>query len=139
MMLTTRSRYAVLAVLEVATKKPGYPIKLSDISASQDISINYLEQIFLQLKKANIVKSVRGPGGGYLLNNSLDKISIISIIDAVEENLKMTRCSKNEGCMKDGIKCQAHYLWKGLTNQIRNYFTTISLHDVLTDQIKILN
>ncbi|NRB11066.1 MAG: Rrf2 family transcriptional regulator [Rickettsiaceae bacterium] len=137
MILTTRSRYAVLAVLEVATREAGCPTKLSDISVSQDISISYLEQIFPQLKKANIVKSVRGPGGGYLLNDSLDKISIISIIDAVEENLKMTRCSQDQRCMKDGIKCKGHYLWKGLTKQIRSYFAEISLSDVLTGQIKI--
>ena len=115
MMLTTKSRYAVMAVIEVAANTTGLPMKLSDISTNQDIPLNYLEQIFLKLKKADLVKSVKGPGGGYQLNVTSDQITIENIIDAVDENLKMTRCSKDKNCKKNGIHCQTHNLWKGLS------------------------
>ena len=107
MMLTTKSRYAVMAVIEVAANTTGLPMKLADISANQDIPLNYLEQIFLKLKKADLVKSVKGPGGGYQLNITSDQITIENIIDAVDENLKMTRCSRDKNCRKNGINCQA--------------------------------
>lgn len=137
MMLTTKSRYAVMAVVEVAANNSGMPMKLADISANQTIPLNYLEQIFQMLKKAELVKSVKGPGGGYLLTNNSEQITIENIIDAVEENLKMTRCAKDKNCMKDGIHCQTHNLWKGLSRQIRNYFASISIADVLKGEIKI--
>ena len=93
MMLTTKSRYAVMAIVEVAASQTTRPIKLADISNKQTIPLNYLEQIFLKLKKADIVRSVKGPGGGYFLNIPSESLNIIEIIDAVEENTKMTRCS----------------------------------------------
>jgi len=134
MMLTTKSRYAVMAILEVASSDSDNPIRLATISQNQKIPLSYLEQIFLKLKNANIVRSVKGPGGGYLLNIDATEISIVSIIDAVEENLKMTRCSTDKECRQNGIKCKTHDLWKGLGNQIRNYFTAISVSDVLSGQ-----
>ncbi len=137
MMLTTRSRYAVMAVVEVAANKNENPTRLADICANQDIPLNYLEQIFSKLKRANIVFSIKGPGGGYKLSNSSDKISIENIIDAVDENLKMTRCSKDKNCRKNGINCQTHTLWKGLSIQIRNYFASISVADVVNGEINI--
>jgi len=90
MMLTTKSRYAVMAIVEVASSQSTRPIKLADISNKQTIPLNYLEQIFLKLKKANIVKSVKGPGGGYCLNVPSESLNIIEIIDAVEENTKIS-------------------------------------------------
>ena len=133
MMLTTRGRYAVMAILEVAPVASGVPVKLLEISEKQNISLNYLEQIFAKLRKAGIVRSVRGPGGGYLLNGKLGKIKIANIIDAVEENISMTRCStkSKDGCNVDKTKCQSHHLWKGLEEHIRNYFEAISIADII--------
>ncbi len=135
MMLTTKSRYAVMAIVEVASSQSIKPIKLADISNKQTIPLNYLEQIFLKLKKANIVKSVKGPGGGYCLNVPSESLNIIEIIDAVEENTKMTRCSVDKSCQKNGAKCMTHSLWKGLGNQIRSYFSSISVADVMAGEI----
>lgn len=137
MMLTTKSRYAVMAVIEVASNESKLPIKLADISANQNISLNYLEQIFQKLKKANIVSSVKGPGGGYKLITSSDQITIDHIIDAMDENLKMTRCSKDKNCRKNGINCQTHNLWKGLSKQIREYFARISVADIISGKISV--
>ena len=139
MMLTTKSRYAVMAVIEVAARNSQSPIRLADISEKQNIPLNYLEQIFLKLKKARLVNSVKGPGGGYHLNIASDKISIENIVDAVEENLKMTRCSKDKNCRKDGINCKTHDLWKGLGRHIRAYFANISIADVIDGKISIAN
>ncbi len=133
MMLTTKSRYAVTAMIEVASSGK-HPIKLSDISVKQNISLSYLEQIFSKLKKANLVISIKGPGGGYLLNNSSKEISIADIIDAVDENLKMTRCATDNTCRRGGINCNTHNLWKGLSAQIRNYFANISIADVIANK-----
>ncbi|GAB4163520.1 MAG: Fe-S cluster assembly transcriptional regulator IscR [Rickettsiaceae bacterium] len=135
MMLTTKSRYAVMAVIEVAANSSNLPTKLADISAKQDIPLNYLEQIFAKLKKAGLVTSVKGPGGGYYLISPSEQITIEDIIDAVDENLKMTRCSKDKNCRKNGINCQTHDLWKGLSRQIRNYFANISIADVISGKI----
>ncbi len=135
MMLTKKSRYAVMAIIEVASQNSSTPVRLADIAASQNIPLNYLEQIFLKLKKANLVLSVKGPGGGYYLEHSLDQISIESIIDAVEENLKMTNCSKDKNCRKGGINCKTHNLWKGLGLHIRNYFANISVDDIVSGKI----
>lgn len=135
MMLTTKGRYAVMAMLEIAAAPEDLPLTLSNISKKQDIPQNYLEQIFLKLKKAGLVKSVKGPGGGYMLGINKEEINIIDIIDAVEENIKMTRCAFDKDCAKDGVKCQTHYLWKGLGNHIRNYFTSISVADVIAGRI----
>lgn len=138
-MLTTKSRYAVMAVIEVAARNSNAPIRLSDISEKQNIPLSYLEQIFLKLKKANLVCSVKGPGGGYYLNLALEEISIESIVDAVEENLKMTRCSKDKNCRKNGVNCKTHDLWKGLGHHIREYFANISIADVVSGEINIVN
>lgn len=132
MMLTTKSRYAVMAVIDVASRNSALPVKLADISKEQDIPLNYLEQIFLKLKKAEIVRSVKGPGGGYYLNLSSDKIFIENIINAVDENLKMTRCSTDKHCGKNETKCKTHNLWKGLGEHIRSYFAGISVADILS-------
>jgi Rrf2 family iron-sulfur cluster assembly transcriptional regulator len=137
MMLTTKSRYAVMAVIEVAANNSGLPMKLADISANQNIPLSYLEQIFLKLKKAELVISVKGPGGGYKLISPSDKINVERIINAVDENLKMTRCSKDKSCRKNGINCQTHDLWKGLGMQIKNYFAGISIADVISGNIRV--
>lgn len=136
-MLTTKGRYAVMAVIEVAGNNSDLPVKLANISENQDISLKYLEKIFAKLKKAKIVTAVKGPGGGYKLVSARDQITIENIIDAVDENLKMTRCSKNKNCKKNGVNCQTHNLWKGLGKQIRDYFANISVDDILSGRVSV--
>lgn len=133
MQLTTKARYAVMALLEMASQMPKQPITLAEISLHQQIPVSYLEQIFAKLKKANLVKSVKGPKGGYVINSALSNIKIANIIDAVEENIEMTRCIRKSGtsCLGSKTKCNSHDLWLGLGQQIRNYFDNISIEDVL--------
>lgn len=138
MMLTTKSRYAVMAIIEVASAGKNAPMKLADISAKQNIPLSYLEQIFLKLKKSEIVSAVKGPGGGYFLTADFRLLNIIDIIDAVEENTKMTRCSVDKTCRQNGVKCMTHDLWKGLGNQIRSYLSKISVADVMSGNISVL-
>lgn len=135
MMLTTKTRYAVMAIIEVAAQHNKKPIRLADIANNQVIPLHYLEQIFLKLKKCDIVKSFKGPGGGYCLNIPAKQISVDKIIDAVEENLKMTRCSQGKKCSLDGVKCKTHNLWQGLSTHIRSYFANISVADIINGQI----
>lgn len=141
MKLTTKSRYAVMAVVEVAHRlkddENNNPTRLVDISSSQDIPLSYLEQIFLKLKNANIVKSIKGPGGGYLLNDDVENISVINIVDAVDENTKMTRCGNGRYCTKSGDKCKTHDLWKGLGVHIRTYLSSVSIADILAGNISV--
>ncbi len=137
MILTTKSRYAVMAIVEVAASGIKKPVKLSSISDNQSISHSYLEQIFFKLKKANIVISIKGPGGGYQLKSSSKLITIEQILDAMDENLKMTRCSTDQKCRKAGIKCQTHNLWRGFSQQIRNYFSNISVADIVEGKVNI--
>jgi len=141
MMLTTRGRYAVMAMVDIAYhEKDVKAVALHDISSRQEITINYLEQIFAKLKKANLVKSVRGPGGGYRLNKLAKNISILEVIQAIEEPIKMNRChqdTKAVGCLKNTTAlCVTHNLWHGLTNQISTYLSSISLYDVSNKIVK---
>lgn len=137
-MLTVKSKYAVIAILEIMSNKSDKPIRLSEISIRQKISLNYLEQIFLKLKKAGIVRSIKGPGGGYYLN-SVDSLKIINIIDAVEENTKLTTCSVNSKCKRSSdTKCATHYLWNGLSCQIRNYFSSIAVKDLISEKLSLV-
>ncbi|MCC8398493.1 MAG: Rrf2 family transcriptional regulator [Rickettsia endosymbiont of Labidopullus appendiculatus] len=133
MQLTTKGRYAVMAILEIASQMSDMPVTLAEISAKQHIPVNYLEQIFAKLKKANIVRSMKGPKGGYVINEKLDNIKITNIIDAVDENIEMTRCLGKSGssCVPNKVQCNAHHLWLGLSRYIRNYFDTISIADML--------
>lgn len=120
-----------MAVIEIAANKDHTPLSLSIISERQNISLSYLEQIFAHLKKADIVKSVKGPGGGYVLNKKRDQISASSIIRAIGETIKMTRCnSDKKGCTNSSSKCKTHYLWSGLENKIYEYLDSISLEDL---------
>ncbi len=131
MLLTTKARYAVMAVIEIAGTADNVPVSLLLISKKHNISLSYLEQIFAELKKNGLVKSVRGPGGGYTLNHPKDQITIATIIKAIGESIKMTRCSVDkEGCQNMQTKCKTHHLWKGLENQIYQYLDSISLEEV---------
>ncbi|MBM3590040.1 MAG: Rrf2 family transcriptional regulator [Alphaproteobacteria bacterium] len=128
MILTTKARYAVMAVIEIASQNSLKPISLSEISKSQNISLSYLEQIFVLLRKNNIVKSIKGPGGGYILYKNKSEISVSDIIKAIDEPIKMTRCSiEKQSCNSNKTKCKTHHLWHGLENRIYDYLGSISL------------
>jgi len=128
--LTTKGRYAVTAMLDLAFHSQIKPVTLTDIAARQTISLSYLEQLFARLRRAGMVKGVRGPGGGYKLCRKTSDISIAEIIAAVNEPLDSTKCGGEANCQKDQA-CLTHDLWMGLSEQIRSYLKSISLADLL--------
>jgi len=130
MILTTKGRYAVMAMLEMARSKTDSAMNLLHISESQNIPHNYLEQIFMKLKRHSIVTSIRGPGGGYKLKDDPKEISIYKIINAVEDDIRVPKCGNNKQCTKH-IKCTTHYLWEGLENNVVSYLSKISLADII--------
>ena len=131
MILGTKARYAVMAMVELSGREPGVPVTLSQLAESQEITLPYLEQIFSKLKRADLVKSVRGPGGGYVLASEAKNINIGHIVHAVDESLKMTRCESHAGgCMASKTRCLTHHLWEGLEHQITGYLEGITLADV---------
>ena len=131
MRLTTKGRYAVTAMLDLAYHSEKKPVTLTDIAKRQDISLSYLEQLFARLRRYGMVEGVRGPGGGYQLSRKAEQISIAQIISAVDETIDSTRCGGKANCQKEQ-PCLTHDLWMGLSDQIRQYLDSISLHDVLT-------
>jgi Rrf2 family transcriptional regulator, iron-sulfur cluster assembly transcription factor len=141
MILTTKGRYAVMAMIEIADEKTNRPVSLSVIAERQDISLSYLEQLFTKLKKAGIVKSIKGPGGGYILGKSSKEINVAEIIKATGETIKMTRCNnKKDGCISTKkTRCKTHHLWHGLEKNIYNYLSAISLQDICNDNIEIFS
>lgn len=132
MRLTTKGRYAVMAMVDLAKVSGQNPVSLADIAARQEISQSYLEQLFAKLRKSGLVKSVRGPGGGYKLSHTPEKIRVSDIIVAVDEPLRATRCDpeSKKGCMGDKSRCLTHDLWEELGNQIHLFLSTVSLADV---------
>ncbi len=130
MRLSTKGRYAVTAMMDLAIHEPKGPVTLADISLCQDISLSYLEQLFAKLRKDGLVKGVRGPGGGYRLARSGSEISIAQIISAVDEKVDATLCSGEENCQK-GERCLTHELWMGLSQRIYEFLDGISLDDFL--------
>ena len=140
MKLTTKGRYAVMAMADLALFKGKGPISLTDISLRQNISLAYLEQLFLKLKNNNLVKSVRGAKGGYVLETSPEEIRISNIISAVNEEVKTLNCKKEskKGCNNRNTKCITHNLWDQLDNHINNFFEKVKLND-LVKKNQILN
>ena len=130
MRLTTKGRYAVTAMLDLALHKSQGPISLSDISSRQAISLSYLEQLFSKLRRSELVGSVRGPGGGYELKRGSDEIFIAQIIDAVDESVDTTKCQGAGDC-QGGETCLTHYLWEDLSEQIHAFLESISLADLV--------
>jgi Rrf2 family iron-sulfur cluster assembly transcriptional regulator len=130
MRLTTKGRYAVTAMLDLALHEEEGPISLADISQRQEISLSYLEQLFSKLRRKQLVTSVRGPGGGYELRQNADSIFIAQIIDAVNESLDTTRCQGAGDC-QGGEICLTHYLWRDLSQQIHEFLNNISLADLV--------
>lgn len=130
MKLTTKGRYAVTAMLDLALHSEKGPVSLADISLRQGISLSYLEQLFARLRQSELVKSVRGPGGGYCLMNGPADISVAQVVDAVSESLDATRCEGKGNC-QDGEVCLTHYLWQDLSTQIHQFLSSISLADLV--------
>lgn len=133
MRLTTKGRYAVTAMLDLAIHADEGPVSLSDISGRQGISISYLEQLFAKLRRRGLVNSVRGPGGGYCLAHPSDAVFVASIIAAVDEQVDATRCGGESNC-HDGGTCLTHYLWQDLSNQLQGFLAGISLGDLVQRQ-----
>jgi Rrf2 family iron-sulfur cluster assembly transcriptional regulator len=133
MQLTTKGRYAVTAMLDLASNDTGRPITLDIISQRQNISLSYLEQLFAKLRRAELVKSVRGPGGGYLLNIEAKDINLTQIIEAVDENIDLRRCAGIVGC-NNGRQCISHQLWCEVSSQIRGFLSSKTLQMVIDDQ-----
>ena len=140
MKLTTKGRYAVMAMADLALFKDKGPTSLTDISLRQNISLPYLEQIFIKLKNNNLVKSVRGAKGGYVLDTSPEEIKISNIISAVDEEVKMLSCKKEskKGCNNKSSKCITHNLWDQLDQHINDFFEKVKLQDLIKKE-KILN
>ena len=130
MRLTTKGRYAVTAMLDLALHGNDRPVSLADISGRQDISLSYLEQLFAKLRRNNLVSSVRGPGGGYRLSRGGDKIFVAEIIDAVNETVDATGCGGSADCQQ-GAVCLTHHLWCDLSEQIHKFLSGISLSQLV--------
>jgi len=130
MRLTTKGRYAVTAMLDLALHGNDGPVSLADISGRQDISLSYLEQLFAKLRRNELVTSVRGPGGGYCLSRGLGEIFVAQIVDAVNEAVDATGCGGTSDCQQ-GEVCLTHHLWCDLSQQIHSFLSQISLANLV--------
>ena len=137
MKLSTKGRYAVMAMVDLAQQSDGRPIALADVAHRQEISLSYLEQLFAKLRRHGLVKSVRGPGGGYLFTMPADETRISDIIMAVDEPIRATRCTPGspEGCRTNNERCSTHDLWDALGNHIYMFLSAISIADVCENRI----
>lgn len=130
MRLTTKGRYAVTAMLDLALHVESGPVSLADISERQGISISYLEQLFAKLRRRQLVSSVRGPGGGYQLSRAGGEINVAEVIAAVDESVDATRCGGQGDC-QEGDTCLTHHLWCDLSDQIQAFLSDISLEQLV--------
>src|SRR5262252_5007818 len=137
MRLSTKGRYAVMAMVDLASHSNGQPVPLADIAERQEISLSYLEQLFAKLRRGGLVRSVRGPGGGYLLARSAEETRISDAILAVDEPIRATRCKPNSalGCRSNKSRCLTHDLWEELGNQIHIFLSSVSLADVCAKRV----
>lgn len=137
MKLSTKGRYAVMAMVDLATHSRGKPVALADVATRQEISLSYLEQLFGKLRRGGLVKSVRGPGGGYLLARGESDTRVSDIILAVDEPIKATRCTPGSpaGCHTNKGRCLTHDLWEELGNQIYLYLSSVSLEDIVERRV----
>jgi len=138
MKLSSKGRYAVMAMADLAKSNYNQPTSLSEISLRQGISVSFLEQIFLKLKKNNLVKSCRGPAGGYSLTRSPEQIKLLNIINAVDERVKTLGCKKEskKGCTGKSVKCITHNLWDDLESHINSFFEKNTLKDIIFKENK---
>ena len=138
MKLNSKARYAVMALADLAKNNAKKPTSLTEISLRQGISIDYLEQLFLKLRKNNLVQSARGPSGGYVLSKPPSEIKLLSIISAVDEKIKTVKCRKEskKGCNGKSIKCITHNLWDDLETHINKFFEDNTLSDILFKEVR---
>ena len=138
MKLSTKGRYSVMAIVDLAGHSRGRPISLAEVAERQEISLSYLEQLFAKLRRAGLVKSVRGPGGGYLLGRDPGEMRISDIILAVDEPIRATRCMPGQpfGCRGNRTRCQTHDLWEELGNQIYLYLSSVTVSDVVHRRVR---
>ena len=139
MRLSTKGRYAVMAMTDLARRQdePCRAVALADIAARQEISLSYLEQLFSRLRRKGLVQSARGPGGGYRLTRTAAETSIAEIVLAVDEPLRATRCAaQGRGCMSMGERCMTHDLWDDLGHRIEDYLASVSLADVISGRLR---
>jgi Rrf2 family iron-sulfur cluster assembly transcriptional regulator len=138
MRLTTKGRFAVTAMIDLALRQGKGPVTLSGISQRQAISLSYLEQLFGKLRRHEIVESIRGPGGGYSLARRADKVTVADIIIAVDEPLDATQCGGKENChgadAATGTRCMTHELWATLNEKMVDYLDSVSLQDLVDQQ-----
>ncbi|MFH1804015.1 MAG: Rrf2 family transcriptional regulator [Pseudomonadota bacterium] len=141
MKLSTKGRYAVMAMVDLADSSKDRPVALADIADRQEISLSYLEQLFGKLRKGGLVRSVRGPGGGYMLARSAADTRIADVIMAVDEPIRATRCKSGspKGCKSNKGRCLTHELWEELGNQIYLYLSSVSLADVVDRRVMAAN
>ncbi len=132
MRLSTKGRYAVMAMVDLAINCDGKPVALAAIAERQEISLSYLEQLFARLRRGELVKSVRGPGGGYMLARGAEGTRVSDVILAVDEPIRATRCNPQSpiGCTKSKMRCVTHDLWSELSNQIHLFLSSVTLADV---------
>ncbi len=130
MRLTTKGRFAVTAMIDLAQRQSNGPVTLAGISERQKISLSYLEQLFGKLRRHSIVSSVRGPGGGYRLARGMNEVSVADIITAVDEPLDATNCGGRENC-HDEQRCMTHDLWTNLNKRMHEYLASVSLQDLV--------
>lgn len=137
MRLTTKGRYAVMAMVDLATQHGSGPVALADIAERQEISLSYLEQLFAKLRRGDLVRSVRGPGGGYLLARPPAELAVADIILAVDEPIRATRCAPGspEGCRANRTRCATHDLWEALGGQIQLFLARVTLADVCAKRV----
>jgi len=133
MKLTTKGRYAVTAMLDLALHGDSGPVSLAEISVRQEISLSYLEQLFSKLRRNGLVTSTRGPGGGYSVSRELSQVAVSEIICAVNESVDATQCGGKENCHSHG-RCLTHDLWEGLSAQIEEFLSSVSLQDMIDRQ-----
>jgi Rrf2 family iron-sulfur cluster assembly transcriptional regulator len=135
MRLTTKGRFAVTAMLDLALRGGKNPVTLAGISERQDISLSYLEQLFSRLRRHELVESVRGPGGGYYLARPLEELTVADIIRAVDEPIDATQCAGKENCLDDH-RCLTHDLWMGLNAHIYDYLDNVTLATLVAKQVE---
>jgi Rrf2 family iron-sulfur cluster assembly transcriptional regulator len=136
MRLTTKGRFAVTAMIDVAMHGTKAPVTLAGVSQRQKISLSYLEQLFGKLRRHSLVESVRGPGGGYRLARAPESISVADVIVAVDEPIDATKCGGRENCNDDGKRCMTHELWANLNQHIFGYLRSVSLAELVAQQEK---
>lgn len=138
MRLSTKGRYAVMAMADLARREADAEraVALAEIAARQEISLSYLEQLFARLRRKGLVKSARGPGGGYRLAREAADTTIAEIVHAVDEPLRATRCDQSKGCMIKGERCLTHDLWEDLGHRIEDYLASVSLADVISGRLR---